>query len=361
MKYNFFSLGWVLNLLIVFEILFMISPFALYYYSGYSHFLNIIGNSEYTYWLTSFFLPHFDESSVWVLNAAGEIGEWLFMAGLIMFVIAAAQIYYSKFTGRNAVTSGLYRLTRHPQYIAFVVMGVGLLMVWPRILVLAAYVTMLFAYYLLAKKEERDCSRKYGAAYDNYITEANRQSRINRILFGDYPRWGVILGYGVMLTVSILTVFGIRNWSLTTIPVVYTRNSATIAVLPMSDTNMNHILSITEQSEEIRMIKCDTTNYFLNYIIPAEWRLADLPMETYTDGEEGHILPEDISRKEFKVLYTKALIHSKDNMTEQDILKRTYGREPVVLFRVNIETNEIISVGQPPAHVLWGDIPTPIF
>ncbi len=361
MKFNLFSLGWGLNLLIVLEILFMISPFALYYYSGYSHFLNMLRDSEYTFWLISFFLPHYDESSVWLLNAAGEIGEWLFLAGLTMFVIAAVQIYYSKFKKRNAVTSGLYRLTRHPQYIAFAVMGLGLLLVWPRFLVLIAYVTMLFVYYLLAKKEERDCSLKYGEVYDNYIVETNRQSRINRIFFGDYPAWGVTLIYCITLIISIFTAFGLRNWSLTTIPVLYARNSATIALMPMSESEMQHILNITAQTKEIRMISNDSANYYLNYVIPAEWRLADLPMEAYNEGEEGHIRPDDISRKDFKVLYTKALIHSTANMTVQDILKRSFGREPVVLFKVNIERNEILSTERPPAHVVWGDIPTPLF
>lgn len=361
MKYNFLSLGWGLNLLIVFEILFMISPFALYYYSGYSHVLNVIRDSNYSYWLISFFLPHYDESSVWLLNAAGEIGQWLFLAGLVMFIIAAVQIYYTKFKKRNAVTSGLYRLTRHPQYIAFAVMGLGLLSVWPRFLVLIAYVTMLFAYYLLAKKEERDCSLRYGAVYDNYIVETNQQNRINRIFFGDYPAWGVTLIYCITLIVSIFTAFGLRNWSLTTIPVLYTRNSATIAVLPMSEPEMKHILNITAQSEEIRMISNDTANVYLNYIIPSEWRLADLPMEAYNEGEEGHIRPDDISRNEFKVLYTKAMIHSNEAFMEKDILRRAYGREPVVLFKVNIETNEILSTERPPAHVVWGDIPTPLF
>ena len=361
MKQNFRSLGWVLNLLIVFEILYMISPFAIYYYSGYSHFLNMLRDSEYTYWLISFFLPHYDESSVWILNAAGEIGEWLFLVGLAMFAVAAVQIYYSKFTKRNAVTSGLYRLTRHPQYISFAVMGLGLLLVWPRILVLGAYVTMLFVYYLLAKKEEQDCSLKYGEVYDNYILETNRQSRNNRIFFRDYPAWGVLLCYCGMLTASILAAFGLRNWSLTTIPVLYAGNSAAIALMPMSESEMQHILNITTQSEEIRIIDNDTANYYLKYIIPAEWRMADLPMEAYNEGEEGHIRPDDISRNEFKVLYTKAMIHSTANMTEQDILKLTYGREPVVLFKVNIERNEILSTERPPAHVVWGDIPTPLF
>ncbi|MGH8655080.1 MAG: hypothetical protein ACREYE_24205 [Gammaproteobacteria bacterium] len=49
---------WALNLIIVFEILFMISALALYFYSLYGPVLRVFNGSEETAWLTQFFLPH---------------------------------------------------------------------------------------------------------------------------------------------------------------------------------------------------------------------------------------------------------------------------------------------------------------
>jgi protein-S-isoprenylcysteine O-methyltransferase Ste14 len=361
MKSGLITINWAVNILIVFEILFMISPFALYYYSGYSYILNILRDYEYTYWLTGFFLPHYKESSSWLFNAAGEIGDILFLIGLIMFLVSAGQIYYAKFTKTGAVTKGLYNFTRHPQYIAFAVMGLGVLLIWPRFLVLIGYVTMLFVYYLLAKKEEKDCSKRFGTAYDEYLKRTDGQSIINAVLFRDYLKGLVLIIYIIVLFLSVLTAFGIRNYSITTIPVHYTENSATVSTVKMNDAEMIHILELTHESPEVQKIIHDANNYYLNYIVPVEWRLADLPMESYNEGDEGHIQPDNISRTEFKILFTRALVHSRKNMIERDILKNTYTREPVVLVKVDIKSNKIISVEQPPDHVLWGDIPTPLF
>ena len=50
---------WALYLFVVFEILYMISPFAFYYYSIYAKPLKLLQASELTAWLTTNILPHF--------------------------------------------------------------------------------------------------------------------------------------------------------------------------------------------------------------------------------------------------------------------------------------------------------------
>ena len=43
------------------------------------------------------------------------------------------------------------------------------------------------------------------------------------------------------------------------------------------------------------------------------------------------------------------------------IVKRAFGREPIVVVHVNTQTGAITGVETPPPHVLWGDISTPLF
>jgi protein-S-isoprenylcysteine O-methyltransferase Ste14 len=127
---GFKSVAWLFYLLIVFEIIYMISPFALYYYSSYGPALNFLHQWPLTAWVTGFFLPHYTESSLWILNHVSDIGGIIFSAGLVLFLTGAAQIYYSKFFKKKAVTAGLYRFIRHPQYSAFSIMGLGVLLIW---------------------------------------------------------------------------------------------------------------------------------------------------------------------------------------------------------------------------------------
>jgi hypothetical protein len=56
----------------------------------------------------------------------------------------------TKIRRRGAVTGGIYRLVRNPQYVGLAVMGLGTLLLWSRFLVLVAFVTMLVLYRLLA-------------------------------------------------------------------------------------------------------------------------------------------------------------------------------------------------------------------
>lgn len=59
---------WMFYLLIAFEIIYMISPFAIYYYSIYGKGLNFLSSNPVTAWMSSFFLPHIVETSSIILN-----------------------------------------------------------------------------------------------------------------------------------------------------------------------------------------------------------------------------------------------------------------------------------------------------
>ncbi len=72
---------WMFYLVIVFEILFMISPFALHFYSAYGPTLNVLHRSPSTAWLTQFFLPHVSETSSPLLNSLPGLGGVLMVAG----------------------------------------------------------------------------------------------------------------------------------------------------------------------------------------------------------------------------------------------------------------------------------------
>ena len=86
-KKGFVPITWLFYLLIVFEIIYMITPFALYYYSAYGPSLNFLNKSSLTSWLSGFFLPHFTESSSWVLNMFKGLGWNLFLVGFVMFLV----------------------------------------------------------------------------------------------------------------------------------------------------------------------------------------------------------------------------------------------------------------------------------
>jgi len=138
----------VLSALIMFEVLIMISPFALYWYSLYSPTLQALHRWSGTAWLECFVLPHSVITTSAVLEAfRWVIGPYLFSVGVLGFLVLAGQIYTAKFRRKGLVTGGLYRHIRHPQYLCLGLAGLGLLAHWPRMIILVLYLLMMVAYY----------------------------------------------------------------------------------------------------------------------------------------------------------------------------------------------------------------------
>ena len=151
--------------LIGLEIVIMISPFAGFFYAGYGPVLNFLYDIKATSWLTGFFLPHAVIANNDLLNFLNGLGRSLFSFGLIAFFIGAVQIYSAKFRRKGVVSSILYRWVRHPQYLFLAISGLGLLLFWPRFIILILYISMLYVYYLLAKNEEDRMLKQHGDSY----------------------------------------------------------------------------------------------------------------------------------------------------------------------------------------------------
>lgn len=364
------SVAWLAYFVIAFEIVYMISPLALYYYSAYGPSLNFLHNSPQTAWLSQFFLPHYTESSSWILNSLHDVGWKVFGVGFVLFLVGAGQIYYAKFAKKGAVTGGLYRWVRNPQYTAFAVMGFGVLLIWPRFLVLVMYVTMLFVYFWLAKHEEKECDEKFGEGFRAYVTNTPMflPLQLPKI---PWPQVGLkrlaanFLLFGVVMLVFIGAGMRLRNYALSRSAIFYANDAATIATTLMSTAEMEKTLQLALTPAEVKN-KLTQAGYgagakLLNYIVPLNWFLPDLPLEKSPEGVHGHHQPKSFNRDEYKVLFTKAKLTTAKAVADEDIIKKTVAREPLIVVKLNKATGEILGIEQPPAHVRWGNIPTPLF
>src|SRR6266550_5793020 len=142
--------------LVMFEVVIMLSPFAFYFYTAYGPTLKWLNHSRATAWLTGFILPHaVFTASPFLEFLRWDLGRYAFGLGLVGFFFLAAQIYGSKLFGRRSVAAGAYRYIRHPQYLCLAISAFGLFTMWPRMIIFLLFVGMLFAYYFLARVEER--------------------------------------------------------------------------------------------------------------------------------------------------------------------------------------------------------------
>ena len=112
----------------------------------------------------------------WGHTLAQYIGYWamyigysLNLVGGILIILGWRRIYsqyWSLDEGEgNLVTKGIYAYSRHPQYLGFILMTLGLLVHWTTIPLLIMWPLLIFQYYRLARREERDMEREFGEEY----------------------------------------------------------------------------------------------------------------------------------------------------------------------------------------------------
>ena len=357
---------WVFYVAIVLEILFMISPFALYFYSLYGPTLNVLHLSPWTSWLTGFFLPHFSATTSPLLGYVKRVAGILILSGLIGFAIAFVQIYWAKLFRKGAVTSGFYRVVRHPQYVALAILGLGTLLIWPRFTVLLMYVTMLFLYSWLARREEELCLERFGESYRSYHDKTGRflPRRVERFLpgsVGSRPAVSLLGAWLVLAGAALGLGFLLRDFSLSRVAGFYEERTAVVSPALLSHEQLSGAWDVAQTAPAVvETLGRDKDSRYVAYVLPESWYLADLPAEPYRSGTGGHQTPSDYDPDRLKVLLTRARTHFPAS-TGVDIVRRAYGREPLYLVHLNLGERRVQNVDTPPAHVVWGDIPTPMF
>ncbi len=371
-KKSFWAI-WIFYFLIAFEIIYMISPFAIYYYSVYGRGLNFLNNSPVTSWLTGFFLPHIAKTSFFVLNIYKDIGWALAIFGFSAFCFGACQIYYSKLAKKQAVTGGIYNFIRHPQYVSLSVCSFGLLLVWPRYVVLIMFISMLFAYYFLAKAEEKECEEKFGKSYIEYKNKTHMFLPLS-LPFGKSPqlpesgikRYVAIISVylvAIMFSIGLADLF--KCYSVKNLYTSYSKNSATISLGKIEKERFEKIIEIALKDSDVQKRLIVSRNKsgikLLNYVLPSEWYFPDIPMNDMKKIGE-HYSPENYDRNLYKILFMRAMLKPDSTDPEGDnLILNTIKRNPVIEVEVSLNQDKVIHIEKPPPSVRWGDIPTPLF
>jgi protein-S-isoprenylcysteine O-methyltransferase Ste14 len=207
------------------EMVFMVSPFAAYFYGFFSPLLGMVQSSPQLVWLSAFWISHIAFPNAF-LDAVTIAGGILGFIGLTLFIVHAAYLYTKKFRKKGIANRLLYAYVRHPQYTALMIGGLGLAISWPRFLNLVLFCVMVAAYYALARFEESRMEARFG---DEYRAYAGSKAMffpgapggwVVRHLFGRTPpSVGVALAMVLMSIVLLTLALGARVWSIRSLQV----------------------------------------------------------------------------------------------------------------------------------------------
>ena len=356
--------AWAIYAFLVGEILFLISPLAPLFYSFYGPVLRFLEQHPATAWLTQFFLPHISLTANPLLNLLQPLGWALLVLGTVFFLMSAVPLYWSMLMGRGQVVGGLYDVIRHPQYVGLAIMGFGVLLVWPRFLVLVSLIVMLGLYRVFAGTEESQCLARYGDSYRAYMARTGRflprswADRLPRLLPAEGPG-RVIVGvalFAATLGLSVGVAFLLRNYSLTQVAMLHRDDETIVSPARLSEQDMDQAYrtALADRSVRAALDSAPPGNRLV-YIVPESWDL--LPVEARPagvpragDGRDG---------QRYKLLFVRARSHHPE-ATGADAVKDAYGLDPIIVARVDIAARNV-AIEKPPAPRRWGDIPTPTF
>ena len=320
-------------LAITLEMLFMVTPFALYYYSFYSPLLAGPSSLRAIAWLPAFFLPHL---STEILPSFGGV---FFLLGLVGFFLSAFQLYYAKFRQRGVVQGGFYKRIRHPQYLFLGLAGLGLLIVWPRFILLVAYINMLWFYYLLARSEERRIEERYGEVYREQMQQTSMflpgepGGRLVRRLFGWIRghRARLLVLYCLSLTGAIGAAFVLRGltFSLTTHLSLSDQRVAAVSFLSVNEGELRQLVKSAEGAEEIQDRIKPLDDWVLVQAMDGKPQVVHVMIDAGMTRVSAKTLP--LSEKGIKLVFSRRM----DRPTHEDPFGIRARWQPVLVAEMN--------------------------
>jgi protein-S-isoprenylcysteine O-methyltransferase Ste14 len=91
----------------------------------------------------------------------------IMLMGILLIVFGWRQIHKARGQGQ-LVTTGLYAYIRHPQYVGFLLITLGLNVQWLTIITLLLWPILAILYYRLAKSEDKDMEEQFGEEFLKY-------------------------------------------------------------------------------------------------------------------------------------------------------------------------------------------------
>ena len=396
-----------LSFVVALEIVIMISPFALFFYSVFNPFLLALNQSPLTRWLTAFFLPHMILPPNDALKVIRILGSVFFVTGMVVFIVCAAQVYLGKLLKKGTATGGIYTYVRHPQYLGLTFAALGLAIMWPRFVTLVLLAVMVFLYYMLAKDEERRMVSRFGEDYQRYMNQTGMfipkamEKVIEQRGCGRYPN----AVKSVVILLMLIVVFAgggflLRAYTVHQLPMEEIKGIDVLTIVP-SDIELARELVpalLSDSTVESKLIRSrgDRHVRVLAYFIPIDYVMQGMIADTegewklyehhktiamivdyivhpfaHLTGEHAHHGamatmqhgPEmyALSAMKRRVIFIAVSSDGDERKTHTDDFDINAVRTPLFFADIHLHTAEILQVRDTPSGSGWGTVPTPMF
>ncbi len=369
----------ILYAVIMLEGVLMATPFALYLYSVYFPFLEVLQQSILTAWISSFFLRHVVvETNSTFLEIIGRL--WLlFPIGLIGFFVFAFQVYWAKFRRKGMVNNFLYKYIRHPQYLFFMMAGLGVLFTWPRMMMVILFTIMSIFYFYLARFEES----KMTALHPEYLEYMKKTAmfipgdpggKLFKLLLGWIPnqRAAQLVAIVSVITIIFGGAIGLRNLTIANIASIQLPDEHTLAVsvYPHTEQYLRDVIDKTMASTSVKNALSVQGNVsFISHIMPGNYGMLAHFTEIDREKFKKRLLNNKLSIRDriwgtesdkVKVAFAKIDKPGKESVPLTEVMDMSARMTPVLVADLDLTTGEVFNVTlNSKSH--YGITPQPMF
>ena len=100
-----------------------------------------------------------------------HLASYVFIGGGFWLIAAAWNVLHASAHNDELAVTGPYARVRHPQYVGFLLIMIGFLLQWPTIPTLVMFPVLVVIYMRLAKAEEREVEKRFGATWAVYAAK----------------------------------------------------------------------------------------------------------------------------------------------------------------------------------------------
>ena len=103
----------------------------------------------------------------WGVHLVMTVSMALIAIGMALLAVGWAQVFGSRY---QLVTTGIYRIVRHPQYLGLILVVVAFNIQWPTILTLLMAPVLIVTYVRQARREDKELEARFGEAFVGYAS-----------------------------------------------------------------------------------------------------------------------------------------------------------------------------------------------
>jgi hypothetical protein len=233
---------------------------------------------------------------------------------------------------------------------------------------------MLFVYTFLAKLEERECEERFGQSYIDYRNKTSmflpfKVPGINKLPSLPKTRWkrylSILLLYLLAAAVSIVVANGVRYYSLKNLYTLYTKEATFISVAKVDQDTLKKIVAIALTDEKVMnkldRVKDRRSAKFLNYVLPTEWYVSEIPMKRVPFATGGHYHPANYDKSLYKIVFITVDLRTDKEREGKELILNVIKRTPIAEVKVDLTQNRVIEMADPAKTIKYENIPVALY